>query len=122
MADLIDRLTHESIEMVPSRPGINVHAFTGGLALYVAGAWTAAEFVQAWDLQGAELTQANAVRAVMDSKANATLKMIYLWKVTAACLVLSSPPDMDAPNPSPYFDASGNVNKARIASDLEITL
>lgn len=122
MADLIDRLTHVSITMTPPRPGINVHAFTGGLALYTAGAWTAGEFAQAWDLQGAELTQANAVRAVMDSKATVTLKMVYLWKVTAACLVLSSPPDSDAPDPSPYFDVSGNVNKARIAADLEITL
>jgi len=46
-----------------------------GFALYVAGAWTAAEFVQAWDLQGAELTQANGCfERVMDSKANATPK------------------------------------------------
>jgi len=90
------------------------------MALYTAGVWTATEFAQAFDLQGAELTQANQIKVVIDGKANITLKMVYLWKLISAALVLGQKPDTTYPTPSPYFNANGTVNKARVASDLEI--
>lgn len=119
MADLIDRLTHDSESMSPPRPGIYVHAFTSDTLLYLAGKRSTQEMIQMYDLQGAELTQANQIRATIDGK-NTTGKLIYANVVLSVFLLLSHPPDSTYPTPSVYFNADGSVIKSRVFGDLEI--
>jgi len=121
MADLIDRLTHDSEYMTPARPGIAVHAFASDYIMYAAGTRTNTEIIQAYDLQGDELAQAILIKTVLDGKTTAINKMIYSLKVQSVALLLGAKPDSSYPNPNVYFDINGNVNKTRVAADLEIT-
>ena len=110
MADLIDRLAGTD----ETRPKIAVHQFTAGLVLYASGAVTGSEVAQDWDLQGAELTQANALAAAVDAKSTALLKTIYVLKVNSVCMLLEDT------NDTIYHNPDGTINKARVAADLEI--
>lgn len=123
MADLLDRLSHLSEDMTPPRPSISVHAFASSVVMYATGNFTASEMVDTYDLQGDEITQANQVRAVIDSKATPLDKIIYVNKVVAVTILIGSPhkPTVENPIPNPYWIDSNTLNKARIATDLEIT-
>lgn len=113
MTDLIDRLSGESKEHDPVRPKIPAHQFNAGLGLYVAGKITAAEAQQDFDLQGDELTQANALIAVYDGK-NTTQKLIYHEVVKAVAYKMEHSED------TIYHNPDGTIDKAAVAVDLEI--
>lgn len=122
MADLIDRLTGLSEQMIPPRPKITIHEFEAHFGLFGAGKWTAAEAQVGLDLQGDELTQATLVVNVMNSK-NATGKIAYALVVQSVAKALCHAPTPGQPVPNVYFTWNGDqlvVNKARVATDLEI--
>lgn len=84
MSGLYDRLS--------SQDSLNVHYFGAGFVGYAAGDWTAVQVLAALNdmlqvpLSGDELVDLNAIAAEVDSKADATQKMIYALRVDAACL------------------------------------
>lgn len=128
MTDLIDRLTGLSESMTPARPQITIHEFEAHFCLLGAGKWTGAEAQIGMDLQGAELTQAQAVLTAMAAK-NATQKIAYALVIMSVAKALAHAPGLvngvPEPVPNVYFSWNGTeltVNKARVALDLEITL
>lgn len=108
MADLIDRLSGAD----PSRAKITNRQFTSGLRLYALGLVTAQEIVQDWDLQGAELTQAQTLRAQIDGITGATAKMAYVLRVEAIATIIEITDD------SIYHNADHTINKARVVQHL----
>ena len=111
MADLIDRLSgHDQ-----TRPKIAVHQFTGCLRLYARGTITAAQVVQGWDLQGAELTQAQALRAQVDAQTNANTKMGYVLAVEAVAMLIEDG------NDTIYHNQDGTINKTAVGAALGIS-
>lgn len=122
MADLIDRLTGLSEEMIPPRPRITTHEFEAHLILLASDKWTPVEAQIGLDLQGDELTQMQSVLAVLNSKVG-TAKIVYGLVVMAVALALAHAPTPGAPTTNVYFSWSGDtlvVDKARVALDLEI--
>lgn len=111
--DLVDRLSGESTEHIPSRPRIVAHLFTGYLGMYMDGTITGAQAVQDLDLQGDELTQAQALISVIDGK-NALQKVIFLLRVDGVVLCLQTDGDT-------LFHTGGVVNKADVIAALELT-
>ena len=112
MADLIDRLAFH--EEVTGRPKIRAHQFTGLMRLYAAGAVTGAEVKQDWDLQGAELVQADLIATAIDATGGALNKLILAMKLEAIAYLLEDD------NDTVYHSAPGVINKARVAADLGI--
>jgi hypothetical protein len=128
MADLIDRLTGLSESMTPPRPQITIHEFEAHFGLLGTGKWTGTEAQIGLDLQGDELVQAQKVLTVMAGK-NATQKITYGIVVQSVAKALAHAPRIVNGVPEPvtnvYFSWNGDqlvVNKARVATDLEITL
>lgn len=128
MADLIDRLTGLSENMDPPRPSITIHEFEAHFGLLGANKWTGAEAQIGMDLQGTELAQAQAVLTKMASK-TATQKITYALVVISVAKALAHAPGLvngvPEPVPNVYFSWNGTelvVNKARVATDLEITI
>ncbi len=113
MADLIDRIRGAADE---PRPKIGTTQFFGTLVLVAGGEMTEAEAKQDLDLQGAELTQANQVLAVLDGKSNTAAKIAYALKVFAVAAILERGREED----TVYNDLDGSVNKVRVKADLEI--
>lgn len=113
MADLIDRISGESENMDPARSKIPVHQFIGGLRLYTDGTLTAAEAKLDYDLQGAELTQANSLVTTIDSKSG-TAKIAYVLRVEAVCFKIEDYDD------TLYHNPDGSIDKSRVATDLEL--
>ena len=112
MTDLIDRLSHEAGNL--GRWRIPVARFNSGLTLYALGVASAAQIAAGFDLQGNELTQAQAVRAVLDGKVLITAKFEYLQKLQAVVIRLADP------NDTIFHDGGGNIDKAAVKSALEI--
>lgn len=110
MADLIDRLSGQD----NTRPKISPHGFCGVLELYSAGKVSQAEVVLNWDLQGAELTQAIALRNKIDEKTNASAKIAYVLDVIHIALLIEDDDDQI------YHNPDGSVDKTRVILDLEI--
>ena len=113
MTDLIDRLSGESRNHDPARPKIPVHQFNAGLGLYIAGTITAAEAKQDYDLQGDELTQANALIAEYDSRSTTLQKLIYHEIVKAIAYKIEDEDDT-------IYHTAGAVNKTKVKADLGI--
>jgi len=128
MTDLIDRLTGLSEHMTPPRPQITTHEFEAHFCLLGTAKWTAAEAQIGLDLQGVELTQAQAVVTRMAAK-NATQKITYGLVVMSVAKALAHAPGLvngiPEPVPNVYFSWNGTelvIDRVRIALDLEITL
>lgn len=122
MADLIDRLTGLSEQMVPPRPAITTHEFEAHFALFATGKWSGAEAQIGLDLQGDELAQMTLIVNRMNAK-NATQKVTYGIVVMGVVLALAHVPATVGYVPNVYFSWAGDqlvVNKARVALDLEI--
>ena len=111
MADLIDRLSGTA---TGGRPKLHSHQFVAGLRLYALGKWTAAEAKEAFDLQGAELTQANLVISELDSRVGTTAKILYVLQVGAVANMLEEGNDTTFHNPD------GTIDKTRVQADLDI--
>jgi hypothetical protein len=114
MADLIDRIAGLPADGEPERPKIAVHQFIGGLRLLAEGSISAAEAVQDYDLQGAELTQAQALVNNVNGKPVALSKIIYVLKVEAVSFRVEDDED------TIYHNPDGTVDKTRVVADLEL--
>lgn len=110
MADLIDRLSG----LDQTRPKISIHQFFGGMRGYVSGVISASEIVQDWDLQGAELTQAVAIRNEIDARPSASAKVLYVLRCEAVAFLLENSDD------TIYHTDPLTIDKARVAVDLGI--
>ena len=113
MADLIDRITFD--EEVTGRPKLNNHAFNGWLRLYAEGLRTRANIVTAWDLQGAEVTQAGLLADNIDAEATTVNKVRYVLLVDAVSMLLDGH--------DPEYVTAGDpptVNKTLVKTDLGI--
>lgn len=108
MADLIDRLSGESL---PSRPKLHGHQFIGGLRLYAEGLKSRGEIAANWDLQGDELTQANAIADIIDIQVGVTAKIIYVLRFESIALLIEDRSDTF------YHDGGGNVDKTAVITD-----
>jgi len=115
MADVIDRISGASVDMVPSRPKLNLHRFMGAERLYAFGEWTGAQIVTEFDLQGDELTQATQIKTNIDAASNATNKTLYILRVESVLMCLEDGDDRL------YHNTDGSVNKAKVYEDLQIT-
>lgn len=111
MTDLIDRLSNEARSLGVKK--IAIESFCSALTLYATGDMVAGEVVAGYNLVGDEITQANALRGVIDSKSTLAAKMIYLQKVFAVFYRLEDANDT-------AFHTSGVVNKSKVKSVLEI--
>lgn len=114
MADLIDRLSGASFDLDPSRPKIPVHQFAAGLRLYALGKLTSSEAKLDFDLQGAELTQANLLIAELDTRIGADGKVIYVLQIEAVAMKLEVSDD------TIYHNPDGTIDKTRVQLDLDI--
>ncbi len=113
MADLIDRITFD--ESITSRPKLNNHSFNGWLRLYAEGLRTRANIVTAWDLQGAESTQAGLLADNIDAETGAVDKMRYVLLVDAISMLLDGH--------DPEYVTAGDpptVDKTTVKADLGI--
>ena len=114
MADLIDRITLDI--RWTSRPKLNNHAFSGWLRLYAEGLRTRGEVATAWDLQGDELSQANALADNSDAEKTAVSKMRYVLLVDGIAMMLDG---WDS-----EYVISGDppvIDKAKVKADLGIS-
>ncbi len=113
MADLIDRITFD--EEVTGRPKLDNHAFSGWLRLYAEGLRTRANIVTAWDLQGAESTQAGLLADNIDAETGAVDKMRYVMLIDAISMLLD--------RHDPEYVTAGDpptVDKTLVKTDLGI--
>lgn len=113
MADLIDRIRGKNDL---GRPKLAVPQFFGVLVLVAGGDMTEAEAKQDADLQGAELTQANAVLAVLNGKSNLAAKIAYALKTFSVGVLL----ERGFPDDTIYNNSDGTINKTRVKLDMEI--
>lgn len=111
MADLIDRITFH--ERITGRPKLNNHAFNGWLRLYAEGLRTRVEVAAAWDLQGDELAQANALANNIDAETGAVNKMRYVMLVDGISMML------DGGDPE-YVSSPSTIDKSKAKADLGI--
>lgn len=110
MADLIDRLSGESL---PSRPKLPAHQFIGGLSLYAEGLVSRGELASNWDLQGAEATQAGLVADEIDLAIGLTNKINYVLRFDAIAMLIEDTADQ-------IYHAGGIVDKAKVISHTGI--
>ncbi len=110
MADLIDRITLD--ERFTNRPKLNNHAFNGWLRLYAEGLRTRGDVAAAWDLQGDELTQANALADNIDAETGAVDKMRYVMLIDGISMLLDSR--------DPDYVTGATIDKTRVKADLGI--
>ncbi len=113
MADLIDRIRGKADL---GRPKIEVAQFFGTFVLVAGGEMTRAEAKQDFDLQGAELTQADLVYDVLDGKVNTTAKLAYALKIFSVAAKI----EQGFPDDTVYNNSDDTVNKTRVKADLEI--
>lgn len=114
MADLIDRISGESVGMTPSRPKLPVHQFTGGLRLYCYGLKTRVQVATNFDLQGTEATQAGALADRIDAQTGIAVKIAYALRIEAVAML------MEQDNDTFYHNPDGTINKTAVLADLGI--
>lgn len=113
MADLVDRIRGKPDL---GRPKIPVSQLYGALVLVSEGEMTEAEAKQDFDLQGDELTQANAILAVLDARTTAIGKIRYAMKFFSVSAILEQGETED----TIYNNPDGTINKTRVEAALEI--
>ena len=112
MADLIDRLSGESEDLVPSRPKMPVHQFIGGFRLYADGGLVSrVEIASNWDLQGDEATQGSALADNVDAATGLTDKLNYILRVEAIAMLVEDREDT-------IYHVAGAVDKAKVILHL----
>ena len=111
MADLIDRITLD--ETHTGRPKMNNHAFSGWLRLYAEGLRNRGDVATAWDLQGDELTQANALADNIDAETGAVDKIRYVLLIDGIAMML------DGRDPE-YVTLPATIDKVKVKADLGI--
>ena len=109
MADLIDRLAGTGVD---DRPKINLHRFVACERLYALSEWTRAEIAAAFDLQGAEATQAATLADKIDAQSVTNNKLIYVLRVESVAMCLEDGQDTF------YHNVDGTVNRAKVYEDL----
>ena len=112
MADLIDRITLD--ERYTGRPKLNNHAFSGWLRLYAEGLRTRGNIANAWDLQGDELSQANALADNIDAETTAVSNLRYVLLVDGIAMMLDG-------NDPEYFTPPSTIDKVKVKADLGIS-
>lgn len=112
MADLIDRISGESLNLVPSRPKINLHRFIGVERLYAFGEWTRTQIATEFDLQDDEATQAGLIADKIDGEIGASNKALYILRVESVMLCTEDHLDRL------YHNGDGSVNKAKVQEDV----
>lgn len=110
MADLIDRMTFQS--EVTGRPKISDHQFNAYLRLYALGLVTRLEVALAWNLQGDELTQANALADEIDAITGNDAKLAFVLRSDAVAMLLDSN--------DPRYVTGEAINKTLVFDDLGI--
>lgn len=114
MADLIDRLTFD--EAITGRPHIPSHTFSSYLGLYAFGLIAdKADIVTAWDLQGDEATQANAIATEIDGLATAQEKHRFYDRVLVVVHLLNAGDQRYS-----IDRVAGTLNKTLVQTDLGI--
>jgi hypothetical protein len=114
MADLIDRLSGESLQLATPRPKINLHRWIAAQRLYAFGEWTGAEIATEFDLQGNEATQATTIKNNIDAQTGASNKALYILRVESVAMCIEDNDD------GLYHDAQGMVDKTKVAEDIQI--
>lgn len=111
MADLIDRLSGESEEMIPERPKLPVHQLVGGFRLYAHNVLTRAEISTEFDLQGSEATQAGLIADTIDAETGVANKVAQVLKLEAIMFMVENSED------TLYHNEDGSVDKTRVQTD-----
>jgi len=113
LADLIDRIRGKRDL---GRPKIPAAQFFGSYVLVATGDMTRAEAKDDYDLQGEELTQADALLDKLESKATTIAKIVYTLKILSVSALLERGETED----SIYNNPDGTINKTRVKADLEL--
>ncbi|KYK25806.1 hypothetical protein AYK26_07690 [Euryarchaeota archaeon SM23-78] len=112
MADLIERLAFHDIDGRPKIPG---HRFDAYFKLYASGKRSASELNTYLDLQGDEITQAQAVLTHYDGLTTNDAKLKYVLQVEGVCVLLNTR------DPEYVIDqATKTIDKAKVQSDLDL--
>lgn len=109
MPDLIDRFAG----LRDGRAKIPLHSFMAGMAAYIAGSQTVEEVKKGLDLRGRELSDFNQIIAAIDGKTTQE-QILYLLKIDGLAIKLEDDDDRI------YHFSTGEINKVRIRTDLEI--
>lgn len=107
MADLIDRLSSESLDLPAPRPKLPAHQFIGGMRLYADGLVSRPEIVANWDLVGDEATQSSALADAIDVQAGITDKLNYILRFEAIAMLIEDGEDT-------IYHTAGAVDKAKV--------
>ena len=113
MADLIDRLSGESMDMDPARDKLPIHQFVGAMRLYAHGILSRSEISTAFDLQGSEVTQAGLISDVVDAEAGVANKVAQVLRFEAIMFLVEDDEDT-------IYHTSGSVNKSKVQTDSGI--
>jgi methylthioribose-1-phosphate isomerase len=88
------------------------HQFNAWFRLYALGLRTRLEVATAWDLQGAELTQADLLADEIDAIGGNDAKLAYVLRVDAVAMLLDSN--------DPTYVTGTTINKTLVQTDLGI--